>query len=54
MEATAQPATRDTATSALCSPESLLQGHAAWHLLCAGATVCLYGYALSEREPTGE
>jgi len=38
-----------TPTGALCSPYSLLQGHAAWHLLCAGATVCLYLYARSER-----
>jgi hypothetical protein len=33
----------------LCDPDSLLQGHAAWHLLCAGATVALYFYARSEQ-----
>ncbi|MCW2758924.1 MAG: hypothetical protein JWO46_2670 [Nocardioidaceae bacterium] len=26
----------------LCHPHSLLQGHAAWHLLCAVAAYCLY------------
>lgn len=26
----------------LCHPHSLLQGHAAWHLLCALAAYCLY------------
>jgi hypothetical protein len=33
----------------LCNPDSLFQGHAAWHLLCASATVGLYQYARSER-----
>jgi hypothetical protein len=33
----------------LCSPDSLLQGHAIWHLLCAVATLGLYRYAVSER-----
>ena len=28
----------------LCHPHSLLQGHAAWHLLCAVAAYCLYRY----------
>ena len=28
----------------LCHPHSLLQGHAAWHLLCAAAAYCLYRY----------
>jgi hypothetical protein len=28
----------------LCHPGSLLQGHAAWHLLCAVAAWCLYRY----------
>jgi hypothetical protein len=28
----------------LCDPHSLLQGHAAWHLLCALAAYCLYRY----------
>ncbi len=27
-----------------CAPHSLLQGHAAWHLLCAVAAYCLYRY----------
>lgn len=33
----------------LCDPDSLLQGHAAWHFLCAAATVALYQYSRSER-----
>jgi hypothetical protein len=33
----------------LCEPESWLQGHAAWHLLCAGATGAIYLYLRSER-----
>lgn len=33
----------------LCDPDSLLQGHALWHLLCAAATVALYMYSRSER-----
>jgi hypothetical protein len=33
----------------LCNPDSLLQGHALWHLLCAGATLSLYCYARSEQ-----
>jgi hypothetical protein len=33
----------------LCDPDSLLQGHAAWHLLCAAATASIYLYARSER-----
>ena len=32
----------------LCHPDSLLQGHAAWHLLCAVAAYCLYRYWVSE------
>jgi Ceramidase len=34
----------------LCNPSSLLQGHAVWHLLCAGATLCIHAYYCSERE----
>jgi hypothetical protein len=34
--------------SLLCSPPSLLQGHAAWHLLCALAAGCLYLYVEAE------
>lgn len=30
--------------TALCHPHSLLQGHAAWHLLCAVSAYCLYRY----------
>lgn len=37
-----------SSTGALCAPDSLLQGHALWHLLCAGATGCLYFYTRSE------
>ena len=36
----------------LCLPDSLLQGHAAWHLLCAAATVTLYLYYASETADT--
>lgn len=32
-----------------CSPQSWLQGHAAWHLLCAAATYFLYRLYASER-----
>ena len=33
----------------LCVPDSLLQGHALWHLLCAAATVFLFVSYLRER-----
>ena len=33
----------------LCVPESLLQGHAVWHLLCAVATVFLFLAYMRER-----
>jgi hypothetical protein len=33
----------------LCDPHSLLQGHAAWHLLCAAATAAIWLYWRSER-----
>lgn len=36
----------------LCFPDSLLQGHAAWHLLCAAATVTLFEYSRSESSLT--
>lgn len=39
--------------SALCHPHSLLQGHAAWHLLCAVAAYCLYRLYASERVNDG-
>lgn len=32
-----------------CEPTSFWQGHAAWHLLCAGSTVFVYLYGRSER-----
>jgi hypothetical protein len=33
----------------LCDPHSLLQGHAAWHLLCALSAYFLYRFYASER-----
>lgn len=36
-----------------CDPESLLQGHAAWHLLDAVAAFLLFAYYASERTETG-
>jgi hypothetical protein len=35
-------------TRLTCSPESWLQGHAVWHILCALATLLLYMYYRSE------
>jgi hypothetical protein len=35
----------------LCDPDSWLQGHALWHLLCAGSAGCFYLYFRSERVP---
>ncbi len=35
----------------LCDPHSLLQGHAAWHLLCAVSAYCLYRYWNSALAP---
>ena len=32
----------------VCRPESVLQGHAAWHLLGGASTVCIYLYYRSE------
>ena len=32
-----------------CEPTSYWQGHAAWHLLCAGSTAFVYLYGRSER-----
>jgi len=34
----------------LCDPESLLQGHAVWHLLCAASAGSVFLYLASERE----
>jgi len=36
-------------TGALCNPDSWLQGHAAWHLLCAVAVAAIWAYFRSER-----
>ncbi len=36
-----------------CAPHSLLQGHAAWHLLCAVAAGFLYLLYASERDTAG-
>jgi hypothetical protein len=35
-------------TKTVCSPESMLQGHALWHVLCALAGWHLYRYYESE------
>jgi hypothetical protein len=35
---------------ALCYPDSLLQGHAAWHLLSACMTICIHFFFLSEKD----
>ena len=35
-----------------CDPDSLLQGHAAWHLLCAVAAYWLYRLYASELTST--
>ena len=35
----------------LCYPESLLQGHAVWHLLCAVSTAAIFVYYQSEHDP---
>ena len=37
----------------LCDPDSLLQGHAAWHLLSAATTGCFYIYWCSEERTGG-
>lgn len=36
--------------TSLCSPHSLLQGHAVWHLLCAASAYCMYRYYASETD----
>ncbi len=36
----------------LCNPNSLWQGHAAWHLLSACMALCIHFYFLSEKEDT--
>ena len=36
---------------ALCAPDSLIQGHAIWHLLCAVSTATIYLYYQSEHDP---
>ncbi len=35
----------------LCYPDSLLQGHAIWHLLCAVSTAAIFVYYRSEHDP---
>jgi hypothetical protein len=35
-----------------CAPDSLVQGHAAWHLLCAASVWLIYQQARSERAVT--
>jgi len=37
---------------AWCDPDSLLQGHAVWHLLCAVAVACIFAFYRSERART--
>ncbi len=37
----------------LCDPDSLLQGHAIWHLLCAMSAYLLYRFYASEDAATG-
>ncbi|QDT69118.1 Ceramidase [Planctomycetes bacterium MalM25] len=38
-----------TSAGPWCDPDSFWQGHAAWHLLCAGSTAFVYLYGRSER-----
>jgi dihydroceramidase len=38
-------------TKAACLPNSILQGHAIWHLLGAASAYCLYLYFRSESVP---
>jgi hypothetical protein len=42
--------TQSDTGGALCYPDSLWQGHAAWHLLSACMTVCIHFYFLSENK----
>ncbi len=35
----------------LCFPDSLVQGHAIWHLLCAVSAAAIYVYYQSEHDP---
>jgi hypothetical protein len=42
-----------TATSALCSPDSPIQAHAIWHLLCGLATACFFVFLRTGRPVTG-
>ena len=44
----------NAANAGLCDPHSLLQGHAAWHMLCAVAAYLLYHYYASERVPADD
>ena len=36
-------------TKTACAPDSIVQGHAIWHLLGAASAYCLYLYFKSER-----
>ena len=35
---------------AVCMPESILQGHALWHVLSAAASLCMYLFYYSESD----
>ncbi len=43
-----------TEANASCDPHSLWQGHAAWHVLCAGSTAFVYLYGRSERAASAQ
>lgn len=43
--------TKSATGKSLCNPDSLLQGHAAWHLLSAAMTIAIHFYLLSEDAP---
>ena len=39
-------------THTVCRPESMLQGHAAWHLTSAASLFCIFLYYLSDADPS--
>ena len=39
---------------AWCDPDSLVQGHAVWHLLCAVSVACIFAFYRSERARSDE
>jgi hypothetical protein len=41
--------TTGKATHELCRPDSVIQAHAVWHLLCAAATWCFFMFLRSQR-----